>query len=610
MLKVKNVIHLDVDDYGRPPSPTANDPLAQIKWIFDKRRDRHTNKHTRSNYQGAKTFFLEHIKITEEVKPYFLAEEWDEFVLLKFKGKLEERIDSGNLQASSHSLTGLFSSVRQVMKEAASYGLLGTRTIHETNWGSAFSETDAHSAYSDQEITQIINAIGEELKYSNAVASEYKRQAPDQGKDPRKDFKRGAKNGYGFGAEANMRWYFENVLGCNAITGVGLNKREHNTFLNSASNLHGGLHTLYRRWGVSAFIDENLLMPLAVKLILLTGLNPSSLLGLQVDCLRDEHPLTGMSYLLFKKERSGGEKELHLPLLEKREERSLKRKQTLLVKRAVNNILFLTNKIRDRVHGQAPLNTKLFIYQSTGPRSHDKVKEMTGKQTSAWCKRIVEKYDLTDDSGHPLLFNLVRFRSTKLTEMALEGRDLFEIQQVARHKSITQTVRYIAANRLDVHARAEVSKALEKIRANQNEVATKPSKVITINSQPSVLYKGIIADCKNVFDPPDRVKRAVDYVQGQACTRFNMCLFCRNVVVLKEHLPALAAYRAQIMAVQANNIQNLPHAHLYNQTQSLLDNLLDPNVSQFSSDDIKWALDMVTAVDIVVDPLLYRGAAQ
>lgn len=610
MSEFGKVIPLDLREYGRPPTTTAQAPFAQIEWIFDKRRDRMANSNTKSNYQSAKAFYIQHIKLTEGCAPYLLAEKWDGFALLRFKEKLQDRIDTGEVEASSYTLTGHFSAVRQVMKEAAAYGLLGTRIIQETNWVPAFSETEMHASYSAQELAQILNAVGEELRYAYAVAGEYQRQPPGSGRDPLVQSHCGSARGYGLGVEANMRWHFENVLGCEPIVGTGQNKKKHLSFLNSATNLHGGLHTLYRRWGVSAFVDQYLLMPLAINLLYLTGLNPSSLLGLQVDCMRDEHPLTGMPYLLFEKERSGGEKELHLPLLEKREERGLKRKQTLQVKRVITALLKLTERIRNRMSANDPLQQCLFIYESPASCAHGQVLPLTIKQTSAWCKRMVEKYNLRNDAGAPLAFNLVRFRSTKLTEMALEGRDFFEIQQVARHKSITQTVRYIAANRLDEPARKVVSAALEQIRANQEEMLASPPAPTEAKSQPVHLFKGLIADCKNVFDPPERVKRAVDYVTGQACTRFNMCLFCRNVVVLKEHLPSLAAYRAQIMGIQANNVQNLPHAHLYNQTLSILDNLLDPNISQFTSDEIECALDMAASVDMVVDPLLYRGACQ
>lgn len=610
MAEIGNITPLDLREYGRPPSPTAEAPFAQLEWIFDKRKDRMANDDTKNNYQTAKTFYLQHVELTEGREPYFLAEKWDEFALMRFKEKLQDRIDTGTLKASSHTLTGYFSAVRQVMNEAAAYGLLGTRIIHKTGWGTSFSETDAHASYSDKELSQILAAVAEELRFTYTVAAGYTKQSLEVGRDPRIEPTRGRQKGYGFGAEVNMRWYFENVLNCEPIVGFGPSKKQHARFLNAAHEYHGGLHNLYRSWGVAAIADDGLVMPLAINLQYLTGLNPSSLLGLKTDCLREEHPATGMPYLLFEKERSNGEKELHLPLLDKREERGLKRKQTLQVKRAISTLLKLTENLRIRLSEGDPLRDLLFIHGSTGANAYNRTLPLTPGRTSAWCKRMVEKYDLRNDDGGPLNFNLVRFRSTKLTEMALEGRDFFEIQQVARHKSITQTVRYIAANRLDEPARKVVSDALERIRSNQEEIAATASTPPTVEHQPVHLFKGLIADCKNVFDPPERVKRAVDYVPGQACTRFNMCLFCRNVVVLKEHLPALAAYRAQIMAAQANNVQNLPHAHLYNQTLSILDNLLDPNVSQFTSDEIEWAMDMATSVDMVVDPLLYRGTCQ
>lgn len=609
MTELGNIIPFDLREYGRPPIPTAQSPFAQIEWMFDKCKDRMVNGSSKSNYQSAKTFYIQHVKLTEGRAPYLLADKWEEFALLRFKESLQDRIDAGELKASSYTLIGHFSAVRQAMKEAAAFGLLNTLTIQNVTWGSGFSETDAHSSYSDKELSQILNAVAEELRYTYAVASGYIKQSPDAGRDPRIEPKRGRLSGHGFGSEANMRWYFERVLTFEPIVGIGKCKKEHSRFLNAAHEFHGGLHNLYRRWGVSAFVDDNLLMPLAINLLYLTGLNPSSLLRLQVDCLRDEHPLTGMPYLLFEKERSNGEKELHLPLLEKREERGLKRKQTLQVKRVITALVKLTEKVRNQLPAASPKQQDLFIHISTGPLTHGQVLNLTSKRTSAWCKRMVEKYNLRNDEGDPLNFNLVRFRSTKLTKMALEGRDFFEIQQVARHKSIAQTVRYIALNQLDAPARKVVFDALERIRANQEAILA-TSDPIAVKPQPVHHFKGLIADCKNVFDPPERVKRAIDYVPGQACTRFNMCLFCRNVVVLKEHLPSLAAYRAEILATQGNNVQNLPYSGLYDQTLAVLNNLLNPKLSQFTSDEIEWALDMATSMDIVVDPVLYRGVCQ
>jgi hypothetical protein len=606
MKNQNKVISLDPRHYGRPPAPTKAKPFAQVEWIFNQRSNRAQNADTKSNYKSAKTFFISHVEAIHGRKPYFLTQMWDELAMVRFKQELDDRIDSGELKLASHTLTGYFSAIRQVMLEAAAYGLLDSITLQETAWGSAYRETAAHESYSESETAKILDAIASELTYCRKVIAGYTSQDQKLGRDPTMSPKLGRKRGFGWGVEANMRWYFEKVLQNTPIIGTGAAKKEHKPFLTSATNLHGGLHELYRRWGVAALIDENLIMPLAIELQFLTGLNPSSLLQLRVDCLKEIHPLTGMPYLTFVKERSQGEKELHLPLLDPREQRTLMRKQSLRVERVITSIKRLTKKVRDQLPAHHELKDHLFIYESTGPRMHKEICAITKKQTSSWCKRIVEKYKLTNDQHEPLAFNLVRFRSTKLTELALEGRDLFEIQQIARHKSIKQTFKYLAMNRLDVTGRKAVSEALQRIRENADEI-----KDVKRNGkdqiQPIHFYKGLVADCKNVFDPPERIKKTANYVEGQACTRFNMCLFCKNVVVLKEHLPSLAAYRDQIHSIKSNNIQNLPNSNHYDQTLAVIDDLLNPTTSQFSSEDIQLAIEMSTTLDIIVDPLLDRG---
>lgn len=607
MSVVNNITLMDVREYGRPPEPTPEQPFAQIDWIFTIRGARTAAAETRANYRAALSFYKSHLTVTGGDRPFLLREQWDEFALLRFKEELEDRRDSGEVSNSSYSLVGLFSCVRQVMDEAASYGLLDCKSVQAVGFGQGVSETDGHASYSESELAQILEAMAVEQRHTHKVIAGYRQQPTDAGRDPRVTPSKGAAKGYGFKVEANTRWYFEHVLGSRPIVGLEHEKALHPAFFAAASNVHGGIHNMYRRWGVSAYLEFGLVMPLAVSILHLTGLNPSSLLALRTDCLRDEHPLTGMPYLLFEKARSQGEKELHLSLLDPRDERALKRKQSLQVKRTIDSILELTRPMRDALPSGSELRQRLFVFQSSGPNAHGQLLALKPPQTSTWCKQMVRKHNLHADDGSELLFNLVRFRSTKLTEMALEGRDFFEIQQVARHKSVKQTVRYIAMNRLDSPSRTVVANALEQIQANRSEVlkAAVPSSPV---EKPIHLFKGLISDCKNVFDPPDKVKRTVGYVPGQACTRFNMCLFCRNVVVMREHLPLLAAYRAQILAAQGNNVQNLPHASFYDESLEVIENLLDPELGEFTGQDIEWAIEEATTLDVIVDPLLYRGS--
>jgi len=296
-------------------------------------------------------------------------------------------------------------------------------------------------------------------------------------------------------------------------------------------------------------------------------------------------------------------------LLDAPQQLALKRKQADIIRRLINEVLNLTSSIRARGTTAQSIKDLLFIYETASNARKAAVIGLNEAVTSLWCKQIVRKYDLRSDHGAPLQFNLVRFRSTKLTAMAIEGRDFFEIQQVARHKSVRQTVKYVDQNKLDAPARKIVFAALERIHENRALVSATNSPGDSSNAIGTTVpvFHGLIADCRNVFDPPKQVRNSVEYTEGQACTRFNICLFCRNVVVMREHLPALVAYRTQILAMKGNNIQNLPHSRVYDHTLAVIDQLLDVESGEFSAADVEWATEAADALDIVVDPLLYQG---
>ncbi|BDT72749.1 hypothetical protein os4_22940 [Comamonadaceae bacterium OS-4] len=609
MPAIKNIVPLDVREYGRPPEPTAANPFAQVDWIFKKRSDRMENKATKENYKAACEFFKTHVVSTHGGAPYYLNKQWDEFALLRLKSEIEDRFDSGELQYKPLTMAGTFSCIRQAMKEAASYNLLPTRHLHDVNYEQGESETDKDITYPEAELDQIVKATKAELTFTKQVLHGY--TPTNVGQDPRITPRRGAKAGYGYAVEANMRWYFEQVLQSQAIGSTPDNLSFHKSFLQAAADFHGGLNSMYRRWGVTSRIGMPLLMPLVIELMHATGLNPSSCLGLKTDCYREEHPLTGMPYLLYEKKRSDGELQLHLSLLDSRESQFLKREQSHLVKRVISQLLELTAPYRERIPKNSELKSLLLIYEGNGPSSYGSVLALSNAQTSIWCRGMVAQYALTTEAGKPLSFNLVRFRSTKLTEMALAGRDIFDIQQVAGHKSVSRTLAYISKRRLDAPARAVVAKALQTIKENRSEAPATPkssSRVIPIH--PIQTYKGLLSDCKNAFDPPPRVRQSKEFVQGQPCTRFNMCLFCHNVVVLRENLPTLFAYRSQILTAQDNNVQNLPHAWLYNDSLNVIDALMNLDESPFSPEDINWAIELAETLDVVIDPVLYRGVEE
>lgn len=619
MNKIDNVLLLDLNNYGKPPKPSKSDPFAQINWLFNSRINRAKSKHRKRAYSYARNLTVTYLKNIHSNSSFQLNEDIDEFFLVKLRHTLElhGNVAKGLPKLKSHTLVGILSAVRQVMNDAITYRLLSCETMQNATLGQSKRETDVHKDYSDSELDQILSALSNEMRLVHRVHSGYQPLKPGVGRDPRIKSKSNPNSKYyepGFGWKVieNLQWYFENVMNAKpSYASTNKSDNTHRNFYYYASVTHGGIDNVYKSWGVAAIVESNLIMPNVINLIHLTGLNPSSILDLNVDAYHDEHELTGMPYLSFEKLRSKGEMELHLSLLDNTNKISLKRKQALNVKRIIDLLIELTKKIRDKLDEDDPLKNKLIIYESRSRLNWGIPIQLTSATTSLWCRNIVKKYKMRNDEGGKLDFNLVRFRSTKLTKMALEGRDLYEIQQVACHRNISTTLTYINKNKFDNHIRVEVSDALQKIRENRAEINTgcNPNEVTLINEKPIKFYKGLISDCKNTFDPPEWVKKLQDYEEGRPCVKFNMCLFCKNIILLKEHLPNLAAYRSQLLSMQQNNIQNLPNSEHYDKSLELINLILDSEKSEFSLEDIEWAIEQSENIDLVIDPLVYFGVS-
>lgn len=618
---------VDIREYNKLPEPTKESPFAQVEWIFDRVISTKTKKSTRANYLTGKSFFLEHLRALNFKGLYYLQTEWDALALLRFRQQLNKRIDDGEVQYASYTLVGLFSAMRYVMDYAAKHRMAGCSHMLDVSYGSGTPETSHHEAYPDSELTQLLDAVAGELTTSRRILAGYVPQPQGAGQDPRISPRKSPDEGFGFRVEANMRWYFENVLHCVPAIFDDDGKRHHKSFLGFATNTHGGLNELYRRWGVSTCFDFDMLMPHVINLAYLTGLNPGPLAALSVDSYGESHPATGAPYLRYVKDKVQKELELYLNLLDKGEEvstiddsvlsetteRFLPRKQATQIARTIALIRKATEPLRSRLHDKHPLKKRLLIYVSRGPRTFGEIQGINSKKTGRWCAQVVKQCGLLGENGDPLNFNLVRFRSTKLTELALQGRDLLEIKLVAAHKNVRTTIGYLSRKKLEVEARKVVRDALVTIHANRQEfedadACSGPKDTSTVE-HPIHLYRGLLSDCKNPFDPPKRVRASKNYVPGRGCSRFNMCIFCKNVVIFRRNLPTLIAYLDQINAAMEANVHHLPNAGFYEDSKAVIENLLDPVRSEFSAEDIRWAKEEAWLLNPLVDNAVYRGVA-
>ncbi|HEU4593880.1 MAG TPA: hypothetical protein VFS10_01840 [Pyrinomonadaceae bacterium] len=404
---VKNKIiefHLPV------PEPTLENPYAQVDWIFKEKMSLYENEESKSNYRSALAFYKKFLQETNNYNPlldgdprFNIKDEWDVMALHKVKQWIEAtNIEGTEDYLASYTLVNIVSSIRQTMEYAYEHNYIN-RPVINASMPAPVRETSLRAAYSNEEYTAIFNAVSPMIQFSKGLLRPYRRTG--KGRDPRKRERRGLGrsskllgqgwtcwvrtfNGDGLvPCDDNMRWYFENVMNCVPLPATPENIKKHGMFFTSAGSIFGVLNDLYRKWGISSFIDQDVIMPLVIKLVSETGLNVESLLSLKRECFREAHPLTGLPYLEYVKPRSGGEKELHVMLYDKAEDgefMALRQRQSQVISRTVKTILELTEplvKLASEEH-----RNYLFLHQSSGPCNFGKVQPINTSVVSKWAR--------------------------------------------------------------------------------------------------------------------------------------------------------------------------------------------------------------------------------
>jgi len=604
------------------PEPSIDEPLLQLDFIFQ--RVALVTPKSRTKILTALGFYKRYLAQTSNYDPelahkqlFYIAEQWDSFALIKVQSYLRTTNTEGNLtRLTSGTITNLVGALRKVMRYANKHHLTSAGDMLCTPSPAVYRETARATAYTIEEQEVINQWLSTQLERAYAVIQSKGYQRTGVGRDPR--LLRSQQNQslpqprtrFGWYNEANLRWYFENIMQCQAdYRAVPASDHPHYLFYYHAARRPGGYKRLFKSWQIKPLIILDVMMPLAMKLCAVTGLNPDSLWSLTVDCFQEKHPLTGLAYLQYFKGRSRGNMELHLSLYAKDVViREFKEAQARMIRETIAMIRQASSLIRD----QASLENqkRLFLYQCSCSTKIGSVQHIHNDIASKWCRAQVIASNLHVGTRKRLVLSMIRFRPTLITEMVNEGIDIPEIQDFCGHKSLITTLDYLDKNHLSNEAHNAIATSLQVIHDNQ--VWERMSQPVYL--QPSqreanaVLFKGVLADCRNVFDPPEEVKRQKEYQPAQACTRHNMCLFCKNVVVMRHHLPTLIVYQRQIQHALNLNPTGLPNTHYYRRTLTLLNSILDPALSEFSQEEIVHAQSVAEYMDEFIDPAVYHPA--
>lgn len=415
-----------------------------------------------------------------------------------------------------------------------------------------------------------------------------------------------------------LLWMFENEFACDALA-------MYESFY-SRRQKHGALCTmqhlskLFIRWGAWPHIDDRLIMPLAVELSMLTGLNVEALKELEIDSYQAEHRLTGQPVITYRKRRGASatrseDRELHLPLLDF-EELYLRESVVHNVEKVLGLVITLTAKIRE----DAPpdIARRLFIFEDIERSRREGRRAIVpidpkGK-TATWYTRFCRDEGLYSLFGDRFNFSLARCRPTLATNMVLGGATLFDVQVVLGHESIQTTATYLDEQGLKPAFNRTVSEALENIAQRsrefrQTEQMQPECATARTRPEPSGFHETLSGcGCSDPFNPSENVRKVTKHVTGSECSFWNMCIRCDQAIVTERSLPKLIVYRRRVnVALKADTPPIRARKELYEDAVKLIDGILAEDVV-FPASVIQTAEHIAATMDdLLVDHLIYQG---
>ncbi|OLF40507.1 tyrosine-type recombinase/integrase [Psychrobacter sp. Rd 27.2] len=582
--------------------PSKLEPFIQIEQLFACTSKTVSSESGKSNYRIASNSFIYFLSELYGNSPLKIVTVFDEHLLSRYRKYLEKKIISKEI--SSYHANTLLSSVRRTLCRLTQVRDM-EYSFFDINGFTVSRETDVKKPFTMNERIQVLDAIEKGLCQSRAALIPYKKTGI--GKNPLNEKGRIIR---GLSTLDNARWLFENPLMCKPVHYHTAESPIEISFLKITARSDKGLSEIYNEWGVTPMINMDILTPYLLRLAQITGLNTDSLLSLNVNDYLESHPATSRPCLRYWKERSDGYKEYHLDLFNA-ELTWLTSSQAKSIKIIFEELVQLTSGIRQDIEDDA-FKDRLFIYQSDSTKKHGRVspilgnKERNTKALKASSSKFVDKYNLKNDAGEPLTLTISRFRPTFVSEMLDSGVTLREIQLMLGHSSIQTTIGYLDSFDFNTISRVKLNDKLKEIHQSTLNKQTQEVQTRDTNEL-AITFHTPLAECRNIFDPPDFVKNLSSYIPGTPCSQYNKCLGCDNVIITAKNLPEIFAMkRDYTLLTEHTRVMDTPYGHVISENMELIKGITDPALSDFSLEDLKHGqrlaeyIETTTLVDGVI----------
>lgn len=512
--------------------------------------------------------------------------------LARLRNYLAEQLNIGAITSST--AHGVMSTSRKMIRRAIKIKKLGFSTFVDIEGFETKRETDDYRPYPAHIRDVIKEACEFEIQESNRLAADY---VPFHGGcnpvDENGNIRRGYNN------LDNARWLFENKLNCQRVSRAfsDLSNVDVKVFCQILSYASEGIVDIYKSWGVIYEITSRILAPYVIRLAQVTGLNADSLITLDMDDFIKSHEITKRPYLRYWKERSGGEKLLHLDLM-KADFSWLTVAQSVEVGKIFNDVIYLTRHIRERA--EPSIKNRLFIFESRRGVEYRKVRTLEG---SILINQIMHKFSkdhgLKNENGEDLPISASRLRPSLVAALVDQGASIREIQVILGHKSITTTIGYLDKLEFSKTAQKIVDEALQKIHkefvladASGAEAYKNRSNIDAQNNpaSPALIIRTGLVECRNAYDPPPEIRKLPGFKEGNPCSLLNKCLSCRNSIITVSNLPDLFAMRRDYQAMmETSSVSQTPYGHIIRENLETLDSILTPSPQGFEAEQLEYA---------------------
>lgn len=492
----------------------------------------------------------------------------------------------------SHTANGVMTCARKMMKRALKIKGIGFTSFVDVEGFDTQRDSDEYRPYPAHIRDEIKNACEREIKRTNELAADYVHF--NGGQDPVDELGNIRR---GYGTLDNARWIFENKLNCQRLSKAFANMNDpyEKGFCQIIAYASEGIIDIYESWGMIYEYNSRLLAPYVVRLAQITGLNADPLKTLDIDDFIKSHEITKRPYLRYWKERSDGEKLLHLDLM-KADFNWLSVAQSIEVEKIFNDVIFLTRHIRERA--EPAVKNRLFIYESRKNNEFRKVKSLEGSIViNTIMNKFAKEHGLKNENGEDLAISASRLRPSLVAALVDQGASIREIQVILGHKHLTTTMGYLDKLEFSKAARKVVNEALQKIHKEyvlaEASAANAPrSKIDTQNNpdSPAVIIRTGLVECRNAYDPPPEIRKLPGYKEGNPCSLLNKCLSCRNCIITVSNLPDLFAMRRDYrMMMDTSTVAQTPYGRIIRENLLTLDSILTPSPQGFDAEQLEHA---------------------